>query len=339
MKRLIRIGLIVLLILLLFFVFFYFWGSRPNYDEFSYSRIHDYSLKLTNNNTDTFTIVTYNIGYLSGMNNNISIRADRDLYAENLRKIKSFFKRLHPTFIGFQEIDFFSRRSFFANQMDSIAFYAGYNYSSVAINWDKKYVPFPYWPPTVHFGRILSGQGILSQFPITLNKRIVLPKPAANPFYYNAFYLDRLIQISEVEVNNQTLIIINVHLEAFDQVTREEQSKILINYIKKYIDQYPLLVVGDFNSRPPFSGVTSNSEETIRLILKIPGMVTAITERVYMEDPERYMTFSSDKPYEKIDYIFYNTRFIRNLEAETLHEAGMASDHLPVFMKFVLIND
>jgi endonuclease/exonuclease/phosphatase family metal-dependent hydrolase len=220
--------------------------------------------------------------------------------------------------------------------MDSIAFYAGYNSSAMAVNWDKKYVFFPYWPPSVHFGRMLSGQGIISQFPITYNKRVVLPKPPANPFYYNAFYLDRLIQISEVEINDHALIIINVHLESFDRETREEQSEILAGHVLQYVDKYPLLLIGDFNCRPPFQGFGSSSESTIQSLLNIPGMVTAITEEVYMEDPEQYMTFSSDKPYEKLDYIFYNPRFIRKLEAGTLYEAGLASDHLPVYMKFIL---
>jgi endonuclease/exonuclease/phosphatase family metal-dependent hydrolase len=223
--------------------------------------------------------------------------------------------------------------------MDSMAYYGGFGYGAVSVNWDKKYVPYPYWPIRVHFGQILSGQGILSCFPIIYSERIVLPQPVSNPFFYNAFYIDRLIQIAKVQLDQQSMIIVNVHLEAFNKETRENQADILKDVILEYVDQCPLLLIGDFNSRPPFKGVASNSESTIRTILSIPGMVTAITEEVYMEDPEKFMTFRSDQLFEKLDYIFYNSRFIRKLEAGTLHEAGTISDHLPIFMKFILKAD
>ena len=65
--------------------------------------------------------------------------------------------------------------------MDSIALYCGFLEGAYAVNWDKRYVPFPYWPPVVHFGEMLSGQGVLSKFPILMNKKIVLQKPEENP--------------------------------------------------------------------------------------------------------------------------------------------------------------
>jgi len=338
-RPLAKISLVCTLLILVLIFIFYFWGSNSNYDVVAYYKINDYSFRSDNPNFDTLSVVSYNIGYLSGMNNNISVKPDLQFYDQNLNKVKALFKKYHPSFIGFQEIDFYSNRSFYRNQLDSIASYSGYNYGAEAINWDKKYIPFPYWPPSVHFGRMLSGQGILSQFPIIENKRIVLPKPEDNPFYFNAFYLDRLIQISKIKVGDRTLILINIHLEAFDKNTRECQAEILKDYVFEYIDQYPLLLIGDFNCRPPFKGVDTNFENTIRSMMNISGMVTAITEEVYIEDPARYLTFSSDAPYEKLDYIFYNYKFIEKLDAGTIHEADMVSDHLPVYMKFILKGD
>jgi len=37
---------------------------------------------------------------------------------------------------------------------------------------------------------------------------------------------------------------------------------------------------------------------------------------------------NSDKPYEKFDYIFYNSKSIKKLESGTIHGAGTISDHL-----------
>ena len=52
----------------------------------------------------------------------------------------------------------------------------GLTHGAIAISWDKNYVPFPYWPPTAQFGKILSGQSIISRSPIQQNNRIVLEK-------------------------------------------------------------------------------------------------------------------------------------------------------------------
>jgi hypothetical protein len=71
---------------------------------------------------------------------------------------------------------------------------------AIAINWDKRYVPFPYWPITQQFGRTLSGQSILSRFPIQNHERHVLDRVAGNNWIYNAFYLDRLAQVAEIVV-------------------------------------------------------------------------------------------------------------------------------------------
>lgn len=338
MKGFARTILVILIIVSLFFAVFFFWGSSPNFEEWEYSRILTYPADSLVAPGDTFTVVTYNIGYLSGMNNNRAIDPDHMANARNLNIVRECIYKYNPTFIGFQEIDISSRRSFFYNQLDSLAANPGlHGYGALAINWDKKYVPYPYWPLKVHFGRILSGQALLSQFPVTLNKRIVLPKPESNPFYYNPFYLDRLIQISEVELDkDQSIVIMNVHLEAFDRKTREIQAKILAEQVLKYVDRYPLLLIGDFNSRPPYKGVDGNTEATISMMMGIPGMVSAIGEDVYTANPERYLTFNSENPYEKLDYIFYNTEFISKLEAGTIPEAGTASDHLPLYMKFIL---
>ena len=99
----------------------------------------------------------------------------------------------------------------------------------------------PYWPPSAHFGRILSGQAVLSRYPIAKNDRIVLEKVASNPFYYNAVYLDRLAQVTEVQVGGQSVILINLHLEAFDNPTRLEQTKVVKDLAARYAQDYPVL--------------------------------------------------------------------------------------------------
>jgi endonuclease/exonuclease/phosphatase family metal-dependent hydrolase len=286
---------------------------------------------------DTFSVMTYNIGYLSGMSNNQAVPSDDSLYSANLESAIQFIEMVNADFLAFQEIDFGASRSFKIDQLETIGEQTGYAYGAYSVNWDKQYVPFPYWPPSVHFGKMLSGQGVVSTYPFVHNKRIVLQKPEEEPFYYNAFYLDRLLQITQVDVG-RPLIIMNVHLEAFHRNTREEQAKFVSTKVKEYMVNYPVILAGDFNSRPPFASSPGVSEQTIQLFMEIPGLKMAIPDSIYRANEPDYFTFSSGRPVEKIDYIFYTSDKINPVRATVPSQAGQISDHLPVYFEFTFKN-
>ena len=44
----------------------------------------------------------------------------------------------------------------------------------------------------LHFGSMLSGQSILSKYPLKDHQRIILERVKDNPFYRDALYLERL---------------------------------------------------------------------------------------------------------------------------------------------------
>lgn len=323
----------ILLPIIFLFLAFYFWGSSGSLDRNQMADIINYKY-VSIQPQDTFSIMTYNIGYLSGMTNNLPFLPDEKLHRENRKKVIQLFQQLQPDFAGFQEIDFNSSRSFNINQMDTLAKYTPYPYGAYTINWDKRYVPFPYWPPTVHFGGMLSGQAILSKYAFVNNKRLVLEKPEEAAFWYNAFYLDRLIQIVQVDLG-RPLIIMNVHLEAFYRGTREKQAQALLDTFKDYANNYPVLLIGDFNSRPFFDRDETDPESTIQLFVDEPGIDIAIPDSLYNSNPRIFYTYPTDTPIEKLDYIFYTSDKIRPVEAWIVREAGTISDHLPVYMKFV----
>ena len=279
--------------------------------------------------------MTYNIGYLSGMTNNLPIERS-PLYFENrMNRAITLFLDKNPQILAFQEIDFMSNRSFSINQYEHIANSCHFFNGAKAINWDKKYVPFPYWPIKYHFGKIYSGQAILSNYKILSNERIVLPQPESNTFFYNDFYLDRLEQKSWLSIGEDSLLVINVHFEAWDGPTRELQSHIVIDLYQKYEKEYPIIILGDFNSVPPYSK-SAYGESTIQSFLDIPSLASVIDESIYLNSPRDFYTFSSENPYEKIDYIFYNKVFLSCIESDVLQEMTKVSDHLPVFARFEL---
>jgi endonuclease/exonuclease/phosphatase family metal-dependent hydrolase len=325
--------LYVLLSLIFAVVAFYFWGSSNNWSAEKYNQLQKFADKPAVF-SDTLSVMTYNIGWLSGMTNNLPVDRDESLYAQNLKDALVFFEEYRSDIIGFQEIDVFAKRSFFYNQPDSLGIHLAYLNGALAVNWDKKYVPFPYWPFPYHFGKLISGQYLMSDLEILKNDYVTLPKPVNAPFYYNAFYLDRLIQKTWLKTNKGDLLVMNVHLEAFDQETRIMQVEAVIEEYLKYADDLPVLLIGDFNSRA--MGEEGSLDESARRMFEVPGVAVAITDSIFAIAPIGSYTFSSGDPVEKIDYIFYNTKFIEKLDAKVIQEFGEVSDHLPVWMRFVI---
>lgn len=327
---------LLLILLPLGLIYFYYWGSSSSTDISTYNQIQTYNSNTVITDKDTFSIITFNIGYLSGMTNNIAVDRPKSLIMGNLEKSVELFHQIKPDFISFQEIDFDASRSFNFNQAHAIALNASFNYTSTCINWDKKYVPFPYWPISSHFGKTVSGQAITSQYPIIENSSYTLARSKNNTFYYDAFYLDRLAQISTIDMGLFQLIIINVHLEAFDSETRNIQIQEVLGIYHQYSETNPVILCGDFNSTPPNATNPYQDDNVIESLLEDTQIEMAIDIYKDTRNENDYFTFNSESPIRRIDYIFFNPEFITCIDSRVLNEAGQISDHLPVWMKFTL---
>lgn len=324
----------ILLIICSIVLIFYFWAKEAVFPESHYSQINKFS-EANYARNDAFSIMTYNIGYLSGMSNNLPLKRSPSEFNTSMNRATALILDKDPQIVAFQEIDLMSNRSFYINQYEQIANRCHFSFGGTAVNWDKNYVPFPYWPVQYHFGKIYSGQAILSNFTILSNERLVLPQPESNTFIYNDFYLDRLAQICWLEMEKDSLLIINVHFEAWDGPTRERQTDIIISLYEKYEKKFPIILLGDFNCTPPYSK-DAFDEYTINKLLEIPSLSSVVDESSYNKDPQAFFTFNSEAPVQKIDYIFYNKLFLTCIESEVLQEARDISDHLPLFARFEL---
>jgi endonuclease/exonuclease/phosphatase family metal-dependent hydrolase len=281
---------------------------------------------------DTLTVMTYNIGYLSGMTNNRPVARTQDSFSSNLEAAVRIIDRARPDIIGFQEIDFGAARSFGVHQLDTLAMRGGYAAAAQAVNWDKRYVPFPSANPFMQFGRMASGQAVLSRYPIRTHERVVLERPATL-FVYDAFYLDRLAQVVEVEAG-QPMVLINVHLEAFDRATRERQAAVVRDLYRQYRADYPVLLLGDFNSRLP---ADPSDDRTLATLLEIDGLAEAFPDSLYRtQDTAAYGTYPSPEPSRKIDHIFYDARRFEVVEAYIVTGPDQPSDHRAVVARFVM---
>ncbi|NEQ43197.1 MAG: metal-dependent hydrolase [Leptolyngbya sp. SIOISBB] len=309
---------------------FFWWASSGRLSQSEYAQITVNDAYPLTTKAAEFSVVSYNIGYLSGLTNNQAVRPEASLYETNLAIAIAALEPLAPDILALQEIDLDSRRSYQVDQVAALGDALAYPQRAIAINWDKRYVPFPFWPPTVHFGQMLSGQAILSRWPIVEQERLVLDKVAGNPFFYNALYLDRLAQVAQVDVNGQIVVVINLHLEAFDRPTRQSQTESVLALAETYAEQYPVLLLGDFNS-----ALNRDAEGTPRSIQTV--LDSSIFEPVVVAadwSSSEQFTYRSDTPEFKLDYIFYTPDRIELLEARVLNEGGEASDHLPLLMRW-----
>lgn len=327
MKKIIKTLSKIILMLIVCFLVFYFWASSKTLDEKEYSKLieNNYSLKLSNDSI--YSVVTYNIGYLSGMTNNIATEKSEEnkrLYKTNLEKVRLEIKKLNPDILAFQEIDYNADRSYNVNQEEEIA-KLGYNYIAKAINWDKRYIPFPYGLPSVNFGKVISGQSIISKYKLKDYERIVLDRVDDIPFYKDAFYLDRLLQVTKVKIEGRVVVLMNVHLEAFDKPTRTKQFNYVLELFKKYKNEYPTILLGDFNSE------ARNKDAVVQEIFKMDDVGNTFYDK---KNPAN--TYDSKNPNKRIDYIFYTKKSIEYINGSVLNQFSVISDHLPLEMKFKL---
>ena len=231
-----------------------------------------------------------------------------------------------------QEVDFRAERTLDINQLEYLAKGLDLPYTAYVVVWNKNYLPWPYWPPTAHYGRIVSGQAILSRFPIKSQDIFYFKKPSANAFWYNWFYPDKVVQKVTIQWGKKLLGVWNLHLEAFRREARLEQAKVLIDQFQKQTGSAHI-VAGDFNSVSAYrNDLTAEKKakledrgESIQLILEETGLKN-------VEGKPPYFSMPSWDPIKKIDHILYDDFSLQLKQGGNLRL--IASDHLPVWAEF-----
>ncbi len=328
MKRgILKIALLVLLAIVLLFISFYIWASSARYDSSEYSILTRNIKEEIEYQDSVYSLLTYNIGFLSGLTNNRAIETDELLYNNNLKTTLRNLTNINASILCFQEIDYDSQRSNYINQEEAIQ-NLGYLDAYRAVNWDELYLPFPGGALDFnsHYGSIYSGQSIISKFPLEIVERIVLERPENHKIHESPFQIDRLIQHAKVVIDSQEVHIVNVHLEAYDRDARIKQINFLKNHIEPLISDAAIIVTGDFNSD------MSEKNSGIQIIEDMKGLQLANTG-----GKEESLTFPSNRPTERLDYIFFNPQFIEMIDSKVLSHFGTTSDHLPVWMSFKLV--
>lgn len=198
------------------------------------------------------TIYSWNIGYaglgaksdffMDGGNN---VNPSSEEVKENLAAIKNFIASQPADAWLLQELDFSSARTGYINQLDAISeVYPGS--FALAYNYKCNFVPIPL-PP---IGKIASGIASFTNHTVCGDfERIALPCPFSWPVSVANLKRCLLVTRLAVEGSDKEVVLINLHLEAYDSGEGKiAQTKLLMEILEQeYLNGNYVIAGGDFN--------------------------------------------------------------------------------------------
>lgn len=323
--------------------------------EYSPKGSEDISIKNNKKETvklnDSISLTTYNIGYCNDS-------ADSDFFMDggkrtrieskakvirNLNGIIDNIKKNNSDIIFIQEIDEKSKRGYFTNEVKVME--EKFNKStSFAKNFSVKYIPYPIKDM---IGSIESGILTLNKYKVDNSTRISLPVSFKWPVRICQMKRCLLVQRLKIKDTNKELILVNLHLEAYDDGGGKiKQTKVLTDFINKEYKKGNYIVVGgDFNQT--FPGANKDKYKLINKKYFTPGVLDAKSfdsnfNFVYDESlptsrllNEEYNEKSKNTQYYVIDgFIISNN--IKLLNIKTINTKFNYSDHNPVKLEFKL---
>ena len=301
---------------------------------------------------DTITVLSWNTGYCAlgetadffmdgGTHVSTSTKAQ---VKENIEGIASVFNSVKPDVAILQEIDISSKRSHKINEKkELLSRIKGYQ-DSYALNYKVLYVPYPL--PTI--GKVSCGLLSLSDFNSTESKRIALPCPFTWPM--RVCNLKRCLLINRIPLENSSkeLVVVNLHLEAYDSGEGKiAQTKLLRSILEEEAAKGNYVIAGgDFNQA--FSNMDNSAYPAVSDEMWIPGIIDVSEFQqglTFIQDNSVPSCRSLDKPYAGADknnfqyYMIDGFIVSPNVKVEQVNTLDMQfknSDHNPVVMKVTL---
>ena len=269
------LGLVILLIL-----------GYVGYIVFSYSRIGDKSLSITNNSKQEevltnkdYRCITYNLGFgaysqdftffldtgydLEGKSTcgHYSKAKSKNDVIFNTNGAINTVKEQNIDFALFQEVDTNSTRSHHVNQDQMIKEeFEAYDHIH-AVNFNTAYLPYPLYD--MH-GKSKAGLTTISKYKIEEAKRIEYPISNSLSKFFD---LDRCFSYSKIKVENgKNFYLVNSHMSAYDKggKIRQQQIDKLNQFLSECKERQDyVLIGGDFNhdlitNNPNYSYTSEN---------------------------------------------------------------------------------
>ena len=299
---------------------------------------------------ESIRVLTFNTGY-AGLDKSqdffmdggsgVSPTGGRAKVEENLAGILAAIQEANAQIVLLQEVDKSSVRT---NRIDETAYYqqnTGLN-AAYAVNYQCGFVPFPL-PP---IGAVKSGVLTLSAYQPAQAQRQSLPVPFKWPIRVANLKRCLLVERIPVADNGRELVLINLHLEAYDDGEgKVAQTRQLLDFIHQEYEKGNYVIAGgDFNQT--FEGVQrfGGSWEG----KWTPGVFTEdeLPQGVRLVyDPSLPTCRSLDQAYtgDRDNHVFYlidGFLVTDNVQVEDVHTVDLDfaySDHNPMLMQVTLL--
>ncbi len=300
---------------------------------------------------DTFTIMTWNLGY-GALGDNADffmdggthvMTASKERVNENLDGIFSTIEQEALDVLFVQEVDENSKRSYHTNEVEMLMENMEGYQSTFAYNYKTLYVPYPV-PP---MGKVNSGIATFSSYPVTDSTRVKLPCPFSYPV--SIANLKRCLMVDRVPIegSDKELVLVNLHLEAYDSGEgKAAQTKMLRDILEAEAAAGNYVIAGgDFNQS--FSNMDMSAYPVYEGMWQAGSIDVDEFEEglIFVTDNSAPTCRSLDRPYEGADketfqyYLidgFIVSSNIHVEEVSTLDLEFADTDHNPVKMSVTL---
>ena len=293
------------------------------------------------------TLVSYNIGYTGlgaaeefFMDGGNKTRADSKEIVEGYMKgVGEELKAQNADIYILQEVDIGSKRSYYLDEATYFKDELGLPYD-FAYNFNVFYLPYPI-PDTM--GRVKSGLATYTGYKIDSAERVQLPLAFTWPMRTLNLKRCLLINRMPVEGTDKELVLINLHLEAYDSGEGKiAQTKMLYEVITAELEKGNYVIAGgDFNQSFP----GAHLYEAVLDGLWMPGTLNDDLPEGFrfVFDENEPTCRSLDRPYTGCEnpqyYIIDGFIISSNIDVTSLEvlDTGFAnSDHRPLKLVFSL---
>lgn len=303
---------------------------------------------------DTVDVVAWNIGFC-GLGDNADFFMDggkkvkpstKERVEENLSAIIDFLAKEEADLLLLQEVDEDTTHSYYIDERSAIASgmeQAGLSYENyLAYNFKTLFVPYPI-PPV---GKEQSGIATYSAYPSLGAERVSLPCPFSYPVRLANLKRCLLVSRIPVEGSGKELVVINLHLEAYDDGEgKEAQTKMLAQLIEEEINKGNYVVAGgDFNQS--FDTIDLSSYPHQREDLWEPGIMKTedFIDVQCLMDVSVPSCRSLDRSYDPADpafqyYMLDGFLVSSNIKVEQMETVDLGfkhADHNPLRLKITL---
>lgn len=200
-----------------------------------------------------YSLLTFNIGYCGlGEEADFFMDGGKEVLAKdeatvvkNMKGIDKIIKEQNADFNFLQEIDIKSKRSYYVDEKEFFDKSLGGN-TAFAYNYKTLYVPYPVLH---HMGRVEAGLYTQSKYDLEQGKRYSLPVPFKWPVRLANLKRCLLVNRIPVEGTDKELVLINLHLEAYDDGEgKKKQTEMLMKFVNdEYAKGNYVIAAGDWN--------------------------------------------------------------------------------------------